>query len=136
MPGLRTKNVIKYVVPTILSNVPVGLGTDTGCPFITPYDMWRELAYFVRFCGVTPAFALHTATKVNAEILGIDDKIGTIEAGKSADLLVAERNPLEDFENLRSLSMVFVQGKLIRKPKVKRIKSIDQALDDVMYKIR
>lgn len=42
--------------------IPVGLGTDTGCPYITHYDMWQEVYYFHKFCGVTNAFALHTAT--------------------------------------------------------------------------
>lgn len=111
------------------NGIPVGLGTDVGCPFTTPYDMWRELGYFVKFCGVTPDFALHTATKVNAQILGLGDVTGTIEPGKCADLIVSGKNPLEDFENLRALSMVCARGQLIRNPKVKRVKSIDDAMD-------
>ncbi|MDE7277638.1 MAG: amidohydrolase family protein, partial [Lachnospiraceae bacterium] len=115
----------------IANGIPVGLGTDTGCPFVTPYDMWRELYYFTKYCGVSNAFALHTATQVNAEILGISDKTGTIEIGKSADFIVARRNPLEDISALRTLSMVCARGNLVRNPKVKRIKSIDEALDKV-----
>lgn len=111
------------------NGIPVGLGTDVGCPFTTPYDMWRELGYFVKFCGVTPDFALHTATKVNAEILGLADVTGTIEPGKCADFLVSEKNPLEDFENLRRLSMVCARGRLLQNPRVKRVKSIDLAMD-------
>lgn len=111
------------------NGIPVGLGTDVGCPFTTPYDMWRELGYFVKFCGVTPDFALHTATKVNAQILGLGDVTGAIEPGKCADLIVSGKNPLEDFENLRTLSMVCARGQLIRNPKVKRVKSIDDAMD-------
>jgi len=111
------------------NGIPVGLGTDVGCPFTTPYDMWRELGYFVKFCGVTPDFALHTATRVNAEILGLEAVTGTVERGKAADLIVSEGNPLEDFGNLRQLSMVCARGRLIREPKVKRVKSIDKAID-------
>ena len=48
------------------SGVPVGLGTDTGCPYTTHYDMWRELYYFHKYCGASNSFALHTATLVNA----------------------------------------------------------------------
>ena len=55
----------------LANDIPVGLGTDTGCPFITHYDMWRELIYFCRYCDVTPAFALYSATLGNARIAHI-----------------------------------------------------------------
>lgn len=113
------------------AGIPVGLGTDTGCPYIAAYDMWRELDYFVRFCGVTPDFALHTATAVNAAILGLERETGTVAVGKSADLIVAAQDPLADFAALRELSMVCTAGRLIRHPKVKRMPAIDTALDAV-----
>ena len=37
------------------NGIPVGLGTDTGCPYITHYDMWREVYYFHKYCGVSNA---------------------------------------------------------------------------------
>lgn len=79
--------------------ISVGLGTDTGVPYVTHYDMWRELYYFHKFCGVTNQFALHTATQKNAELAGIGDVTGTLEAGKSADMIVTEQNPLYDLES-------------------------------------
>ena len=66
----------------LANGIPVGLGTDTGCPFITHYDMWRELVYFHKYCGVSNKFALYTATKRNAEIAHIDDITGTDEPGQ------------------------------------------------------
>ena len=73
----------------------VGLGTDSSCPYVTHYDMWREVAYFAKYAGVSNAFALHTATQVNAEILGLADVCGQIREGLSADILVTRGNPLE-----------------------------------------
>ena len=49
--------IIAMARENLANGIPVGLGTDTGCPYITHYDMWRELCYFVKYCGVTPAFA-------------------------------------------------------------------------------
>lgn len=126
------QGIIDCAKTCLKEGIPVGLGTDCGCPFITPYDMWREIYYFVKLCGVTPAFALHTATQVNAQILGIDDITGTIETGKHADLFVSDTNPLYDLTVLRKPYMVCVNGILIRKPKVRHIKSIDDALDKLM----
>ena len=78
--------------------IPVGLGTETGCPYITHYDMWREVYYFHKFCGVTNAFALHTATLGNARLVGLGEEIGSLEPGKCADLVVTGENPLEDLK--------------------------------------
>lgn len=111
------------------AGVTVGLGTDTACPFVTQYDMWRELAYFVRYCDVTPSFALHTATCVNARIAGLGDEVGTVEAGKCADLIVTAGNPLDDVSALRRVDMVMTRGKLVRAPKVKKIEACERELD-------
>lgn len=111
------------------AGVPVGLGTDTGCPYITHYDMWRELNYFRKYCGVSNAFALHTATQVNARIAGISDKVGTVEAGKEADLLFTVGNPLESLLALRYPKMVMARGQLVREPKVKKMPEVEEALD-------
>ena len=62
------ENVIDGANAALANGITVGLGTDTGCPFITHYDMWRELWYFTKYCNVSNAFALHTATMINAKI--------------------------------------------------------------------
>ena len=109
--------------------IPVGLGTDTGCPYVTHYGMWRELNYFHKFCGVSNAFALYTATCRNAEIAGVGDQLGTVEPGKLADLIVTEGNPLENLQALRNVSVVVTGGKIIDHPKVKKMPQVEQELD-------
>ena len=109
--------------------IPVGLGTDTGCPYITHYDMWREVYYFHKFCGVTNAFALHTATLGNARLVGLGAETGSIEPGKCADLIVTRANPLEDLKALRHIDLVMGRGNLIRAPKVKKIEKAERELD-------
>ena len=97
--------------------------------------MWRELEYFTQFVGVSPAFALHTATLVNAEIAGIADVTGSVEVGKSADFLITEKNPLEDFSNMRDPYMVVMKGKVIRHPKIKKFKQYEEGLDRVRRQV-
>lgn len=121
--------IIECAKACLAAGIPVGLGTDTGCPFVTHYDMWRELNYFCKFCEVTPAFALSTATKGNAEIAGLSDTLGTIEAGKCADMIVSHKNPLEGFDALRQLDMVITQGICLNAPKVKKMEQVERELD-------
>lgn len=116
----------------LAAGVPVGLGTDTACPFVTHYDMWRELAYFKKFVGVTNAFALHTATQVNAEIAGIDGETGTVEVGKSADFVITDKSPLEDLTALRTPYMVVMRGKTIKNPRVKKFDYVETELDKLL----
>lgn len=111
------------------NDIPVGLGTDTACPFVTHYDMWRELRYFQKYLGVSNEFAIHTATEVNAKIAGIDDETGTIEEGKSADFMVVDGNPLENLEALRTPKAVALRGEIINNPKVKKFQYVEDELD-------
>ena len=91
--------------------------------------MWRELQYFHKCCGVSNSFALHTATRRNAEIAGIGAVTGSIEAGKCADFIVCAGNPLDDLSVLRNLSMVVARGKIFRDPKVKKMPQVEAELD-------
>lgn len=111
------------------SGITVGLGTDTACPFVTHYDMWRELAYFKKYIGVSAAFSLHTATQVNAQIAGIDDVTGTVEIGKSADFIITDGNPLEELSALRAPYMVVMRGKVMKRPRVKKFEYVEKELD-------
>lgn len=115
---------------TCLENgIPVGLGTDTGCPYITHYDMWRELNYYHKYCGVSRSFALYTATKLNARLAGIGDVTGSIEEGKCADFVVTKENPLKDLQALRNIDMVVARGHIIRHTKVKKMPEVERQLD-------
>ena len=113
------------------AGVPVGLGTDTACPYVTQYDTWRELHYLHRFCGVSNTQALYMATLGNARIAGIDKETGSIEAGKSADLLVCRDNPLNNLAALRQLSQVIFRGKRYTS-KVSPIPQVEQELDNYL----
>lgn len=121
--------IVSMAKACLAAGIPVGLGTDTGCPYITHYDMWRELYYFVKYCGVTPAFALYSATLLNAQLAGIGDRTGSIEKGKSADLIVCKENPLQSFSALRTLSMVVKEGYRIENPIVKKMTEVERELD-------
>lgn len=123
------EGIIECAKECLAHDIPVGLGTDTGCPYITHYDMWRELHYFHKYCDVSNQFALYTATKRNAELAGLGDVTGTIEVGKCADMIVTKENPLNTLQALRHIEMVMTRGKLILNPKVKKMKNVEIELD-------
>lgn len=123
------EGIVECAKACLENDIPVGLGTDTGCPYVTHYDMWRELQYFHKYCGVSNAFALYTATKRNAELAGLGEVTGSIEERKCADFVVTRKNPLDDLKALRSISMVVARGKVIRDPKVKKMAEVEKELD-------
>ena len=113
------------------NGVAVGLGTDASCPFCTQYGSWREVVYFNRAGGFTPEQSLYTATLGNAKVLRIDDETGSLEKGKSADIIFTKGNPVADLTELSRVFCVVAQGREIAKPKVKRNKKIDKLLVDM-----
>ena len=114
------------------NGVPVALGNDVGCPWITQYDFWRELVYFQNYTGVSNAAAIHAATLNNAILAGIGEETGSLEAGKCADLIMVENNPLEDLQALRTVKLVMARGRLYDKPAVKRKAIVDAQLDQYL----
>lgn len=123
------EGIIDCAKAAIANDIPVVLGNDVGCPWITQYDFWRELYFFHKYVGVSNTFALYTATCRGAEMAGIGDITGTLEPGKCADMIVVEKNPLEDIRALRNVDMVVSQGKVLRSPKVKRRQIVETELD-------
>lgn len=115
------------------NGIPVGLGTDTVCPFITHYDMWRELEYFHKLVGVSRNFALHTGTLINASILGIENETGSIEVGKSADFIVVDENPLTfGFSTIRKPYLVHFKDQQYLQPKIKKNEICERELDNYL----
>lgn len=121
--------IVSLAKECLKEGIPVGLGTDTACPYVTQYDMWRELYYYSKFCGVSESFAIYSATLLNATLAGIGDITGSIEKGKMAEMIVVEKNPLEDLRALRNPDMVVMRDKIIRLPKVKKIPEVETELD-------
>ena len=121
--------VVESAKTALANGIPVGLGNDVGCPYITQYDFWRELCYFHKYCGVSNRFALYTATLRNAQLAGIGDVTGSIALGKSADFIVTRENPLEDLRALQHLELVVCRGRAVKKPSPKRRKEVDALLD-------
>ena len=121
--------IVSLAKECLKEGIPVGLGTDTACPYVTQYDMWRELYYYVKFCGVSESFAIYSATLLNATLAGIGDITGSVEKGKMAEMIVISKNPLENLQALRSPEMVIMHDKIIRSPKVKKISEVEAELD-------
>lgn len=123
------EGIIECAKAAIENDIPVVLGNDVGCPWITQYDFWRELYYFHKYVGVTNVFALYSATSLGAEMAGIGSETGTIEEGKFADMIVTAKNPLDDLRALRRIETVIARGKVYDKPKVKINKRVERELD-------
>ena len=123
------EGIIECAKAALANNIPVVLGNDVGCPWITQYDFWRELYYFHKFVGVSNAFALYTATSRSAELAGLGDVTGTVAAGKCADLIVTAENPLDDLRALRHVEQVMARGRLYAHPKFRKRKNVTAELD-------
>ncbi len=123
------EGIIACAKAALENDIPVVLGNDVGCPWITQYDFWRELYYFHKYVGVSNAFALYTATARSAELAGIGNVTGTLEAGKAADMIVTAGNPLDDLRALRKVEMVVTRGRVIAHPAFRHRKNVEAELD-------
>src|SRR5262249_1209968 len=91
------------------AGVPVALGTDMWA--FPGLGVSIEMDLYVR-SGITQAEVVPMATQASARSLGIDGDRGTLQAGKKADLLILDADPLADVKNVRSIRAVYKSGKL------------------------
>jgi imidazolonepropionase-like amidohydrolase len=97
----------------IRAGVRVGVGTDyVGFPV---REGAREFALLAE-AGMTPMQAIQAGTRVNAELLGWQDRIGTLEVGKLADIIAVASNPLDDLSELERVVFVMLGGQVVRTP--------------------
>ncbi|MFW6129486.1 MAG: amidohydrolase family protein, partial [Candidatus Aminicenantaceae bacterium] len=95
-------------------------GTDAPYPYLIPgFSLHRELELLIQ-SGFTPMEALQTATKYPAEALHQENNLGTIEEGKTANLILLDANPLEDIRNTEKINIVIKEGIIIDREKLKR----------------
>jgi imidazolonepropionase-like amidohydrolase len=107
MPAAR-----RNIARAFAQGVPVAFGTDAA---VYPHGLnAREFAVYVKL-GMTPLQAIQTATIHAAKLLGWEDRIGTIEAGKYADLIAVDGDPLKDVTELERVRWVMKGGQIVKK---------------------
>lgn len=116
---------IKRLLPTIQANlkkiaesgVPIGVGPDTGVPGAFPgLAVHREMELMAQ-AGVSPATVLVAATRNAAEYLG-EESLGTIEKGKTADVVIINGNPLQNINYTYNVETVIKDGKVVNREKL------------------
>ncbi len=99
------------------NGIKIGLGSDTCFEKSTPYGWYGVLELeCMQECGMPADQVIRSATKINSEILGLENAIGTVEEGKLADLLVVGKDPTEDicvFKEEDFIEYIFMGGELV-----------------------
>jgi imidazolonepropionase-like amidohydrolase len=98
----------------LAAGVKIAFGTDAG-GFDWKIDPAKEFAIMVKY-GMTPAQALRSGTMTAAELLGMQDKIGSLEAGKFADVVAVPADPMADIQQLEHVNFVMKGGVVYVKP--------------------
>jgi imidazolonepropionase-like amidohydrolase len=93
------------------AGIVIGCGTDAGVPYVYHGMLWREMEILER-TGFSKQEVLRCATLNNAKILRMQDRIGTIDAGKYADMVALADNPYERIETLRDPQQVIQGGRI------------------------
>ena len=90
------------------AGIPIVAGTDKAVP---GHSVHRELEIYVQ-AGLTPMQVIQLATSGAAKVMGMDREVGTVEAGKRADLILVQGNPLDNFADLRKVTRVITMGRM------------------------
>ncbi len=115
LKGLRAEKALaaaaairKAIKLAVANRIPIALGTDAG---VIPHGTnAREFGLMVEWGGMTPIASLNAGTMGGARLLGWDKRVGSLEAGKLADIVAVAGNPLEDIRRTEQVSFVMKNG--------------------------
>jgi imidazolonepropionase-like amidohydrolase len=108
----------EYFIPHYRKAYQAGVRMGCGCDSGAPAVLWgpslhAELKEYVYNLGMPPLEAITCATQNNSIILGIDDRVGSIEEGMLADILIVDGDPSEKIDNLDEIRMVLKEGSIV-----------------------
>lgn len=115
-------NAEKSFAEAIRRGVKIAFGTDTG---VSPHGRNAEEFALMVKNGMTPAMAVRSATVDAAELLGLSSQVGTIAAGKDADIIAVEGDPTADVRLLESVGFVMKQGRVHKQGGQRQLTSVD-----------
>jgi imidazolonepropionase-like amidohydrolase len=107
----RVQVHLEVVAKAHALGIPICAGTDSALPVNPPQSLFWELEWLMH-CGLSAMEAIKSATATNARLLGLADRIGTIEPGKVADLLLVDGDPLADIRALTHTQTVIQTGEV------------------------
>jgi imidazolonepropionase-like amidohydrolase len=122
----RLKAYYEWLFKLVREMHRAGVGILAGSDFgaqeysFAGFSLHDELKVFVQ-AGMTPLEAIQSATLNAARFLGMSDAFGTVEAGKAADLLLLDANPLDDISNTRKIAAVVLNGRLFSKSELQQM---------------
>jgi imidazolonepropionase-like amidohydrolase len=93
------------------AGVKIAFGTDSA---VTPHGENADEFVMMVDAGMSAADAIRSATITSAELLGVQDKLGTLEKGKLADIIAVSSNPLKDISSLRNVNFVMKGGMVMK----------------------
>ena len=105
-PGTRSNDQFAVLRALYEAGIPIVAGTDKAIP---GHSVHRELEIYAQ-AGLTPMQVIQLATSGAAKVMGMDGDVGTVAAGKRADLILVRGNPLEHFSDLRNVTRVVTKG--------------------------
>jgi imidazolonepropionase-like amidohydrolase len=110
LPEFIWQNWVRMVKGLNQAGVPLLVGTDLILPGIIPgYSVHEEMVIWQE-AGIPTADVLRSATIVPAQFMGVDDRLGSLQAGKTVSLVLVRGNPLEDIRNAQQIEGVFLRG--------------------------